>query len=58
MKQEEDVMIMKAVWWAVEVSQTLLRQGGDPKIVLKRFSEESITTMVRNGIILAASETE
>jgi hypothetical protein len=51
-KGELDKLITKSVFWGVKFAVSVMSVGGDPTAVLRHFSDESIVTMVSNGLVV------
>lgn len=50
--KEQDLLILKSVHWGAKFAETVRDAGGYGPGVLKTFSNESITIMVRNGLFV------
>jgi hypothetical protein len=51
-----NLLIMKAVKWGASTAEQIEKAGGHPESVLSTFSDESITTMVRNNLHIVFKE--
>jgi hypothetical protein len=49
-KKAQDELILNAVRWGIDFAEAVAGVGGHPAGVLNMFSDESIATMVRNGL--------
>lgn len=50
--KEQDALILKSVRWGAKFAEAVRDAGGYGPGVLKSFSDESIATMVRNGLFV------
>ena len=50
--REVDDLMCKAALWGARAAMAISAVGGDPDVVLGKFSDESIATMARNRLEL------
>lgn len=51
---EDEALMIKTIRWTIKACEAISRVGGCPS-VLDKFSDESLTLMIRNGLKITPS---